>query len=348
MRGVERSMHTVNVGVIGAGRIGQIHARNLKYQIPGAKLVAVADVIETSVRKLAEELEVPMWERDYRRLLENKEIQAVVICSSTDTHAQIVGESARAGKQIFCEKPIDLKLDKIDQALEAVNKSGVKFQVGFNRRFDPSFRKARELVVSGKIGAPHLLRISSRDPQPPPIEYVRVSGGLFLDMMIHDFDMARYLMGEEVAELVASANCCIDPAIGDVGDVDTAVVLMKFVSGALGAIDNSRQAVYGYDQRIEVFGSEGSVIVGNKAPTEVTLHKADSVYGEKPLFFFLERYQEAYLAEMNDFIRCILEDREPSVGGRDGRMSVELGLAAKESLVKGTFVKLREGVCKVV
>jgi myo-inositol 2-dehydrogenase/D-chiro-inositol 1-dehydrogenase len=166
-------------------------------------------------------------------------------------------------------------------------------------------------------------------------------------MMIHDFDMARYLMGEEVAELVASANCCIDPAIGEVGDVDTAVVLMKFVSGALGAIDNSRQAVYGYDQRIEVFGSQGSVIVGNKAPTEVTLHKADSVYGEKPLFFFLERYQEAYLAEMNDFINCILEDKEPSVGGIDGRISVELGLAAKESLVKGTFVKLREGVCKV-
>jgi myo-inositol 2-dehydrogenase/D-chiro-inositol 1-dehydrogenase len=172
---------------------------------------------------------------------------------------------------------------------------------------------------------------------------VKISGGLFLDMMIHDFDMARYLMGEEVTELVASGNCCIDSAIGCAGDVDTAVVVLKFQSGALGAIDNSRQAVYGYDQRIEVFGSEGSVIVGNKTPTEVTVHKADSIHGEKPLFFFLERYQEAYVAEMQHFIDCILQDKEPSVGGRDGRISVELGLAAKESLAKGTFVRLQKG-----
>jgi myo-inositol 2-dehydrogenase/D-chiro-inositol 1-dehydrogenase len=253
-----------------------------------------------------------------------------------------------AGKHIFCEKPIALEMDKINQALAAVEKAGVKFQVGFNRRFDPSFKKAKELVESGKIGVPHLLRISSRDPQPPPLDYVKVSGGLFLDMMIHDFDMARYLMGEEVAELVATGNCCIDPSIGQCGDIDTAVVLMKFQSGALGAIDNSRQAVYGYDQRIEVFGSEGSVTVGNKTPTEVTLHKADSIHDEKPLYFFLERYQEAYLAEMDHFIHCILEDKKPSVGGMDGKISVELGLAAKESLARGAFVRLRKMECRVV
>jgi myo-inositol 2-dehydrogenase/D-chiro-inositol 1-dehydrogenase len=340
-------MKKVTVGIIGAGRIGQIHARNLKYQVPGAKLIAVADVVPETARKVAEELDLSIWEEDYHQLLKNKDIQAVIICSSTDTHAQIIIDAARAGKHIFCEKPIALDLDKIDQAIEAVSKSGVKFQVGFNRRFDPSFRKAKDLVVSGEIGTPHLLRISSRDPQPPPIEYVKVSGGLFLDMMIHDFDMARYLMGEEVAELVATATCCIDPAIGELGDVDTAVVLMRFESGSLGAIDNSRQAVYGYDQRVEVFGSEGSVIVGNKTPTEVTLHRSDSIHGEKPLFFFLERYQEAYLAEMDHFIRCIQEEKPPSVGGVDGRISVELGLAARESLARGAFVRLRDVVCKV-
>jgi len=336
-------MKKINVGVIGAGRIGRIHAKNLKYQIPGVHVAAVADVVIEAAKNLAEELEIPIYEHYYQRLLEDKDIQAVVVCSSTDTHAEIIVEAARAGKHIFCEKPIDLNLERIDQALSAVVKSGVKFQVGFNRRFDPSFRKAKELVEAGRIGRPHLLRISSRDPQPPPIDYVKISGGLFLDMMIHDFDMARYLMGEEVTELVASGNCCIDAAIGCAGDVDTAVVVLKFQSGALGAIDNSRQAVYGYDQRIEVFGSEGSVIVGNKTPTEVTVHKADSIHGEKPLFFFLERYQEAYLAEMQHFIDCILQDKEPSVGGRDGRISVELGLAAKESLAKGMFVRLQKG-----
>jgi len=336
-------MNKVNIGVIGAGRIGRIHVKNLKYLIPGVRVAAIADVVVEAAKNLAEELEIPITEHYYQRLLEDKDIQAVVVCSSTDTHAEIIVEAARAGKHIFCEKPIDLNLERIDQALKAVVKSGVKFQVGFNRRFDPSFRKAKELVEAGRIGRPHLLRISSRDPQPPPIDYVKISGGLFLDMMIHDFDMARYLMGEEVTELVASGNCCIDAAIGCAGDVDTAVVVLKFQSGALGAIDNSRQAVYGYDQRIEVFGSEGSVIVGNKTPTEVTVHKADSIHGEKPLFFFLERYQEAYLAEMQHFIDCILQDKEPSVGGRDGRSAVELGLAAKESLAKGMFVRLQRG-----
>ncbi len=333
-------MKKVNLGVIGAGRIGRIHARNLKFQIPGARLLAVADVAEESARKLAEELEIPTWEKDYRRLLASGDIQAVAICSSTDTHAQIIIEAAKAGKHIFCEKPIALEMDKIDQALAAVEKAGVKLQVGFNRRFDPSFQRAKEVVGSGKIGIPQLLRISSRDPQPPPLDYIKASGGLFLDMMIHDFDMARFLMGEEVTELMATGHCLIDPAIGKCGDIDTAVVLLKFRSGALGTIDNSRQSVYGYDQRIEVFGSKGSVVVENKTPTEVTIHSADSIQSDKPLYFFLERYQEAYLAEMNQFITCILEDKKPSVGGLDGRISVVMGYAAMESLNTGTYVKI--------
>lgn len=335
-------MKRINVAVIGTGRIGRIHARNLKFQIPDAKLLAVADVVEASARKLADELEIPLCETDYHRLLENRDIQAVVICSSTDTHARIMMEAAGAGKHIFCEKPIALDMAKIDEALEAVRKAGVKLQVGFNRRFDPGFQRAKMLIQSGKIGIPQLLRISSRDPQPPPLDYVRVSGGLFLDMMIHDFDMARFLMGEEVTELMATGRCLIDPAIGQCGDVDTAVVLLKFQSGALGTIDNSRQAVYGYDQRVEVFGSRGSVVVGNKTPTEVTIQDADSIQRDKPLHFFLERYQEAYLAEMNEFVASILEDRSPSVGGADGRVSVAMGYAAQESVHGGCFVKIAQ------
>jgi myo-inositol 2-dehydrogenase/D-chiro-inositol 1-dehydrogenase len=336
-------MRTVNIGIIGAGRIGRIHARNLKFQVPGAKIIAIADVIIESAKKLADELEIPVYEEDYRRLLRKDDIQAVIICSSTDTHAQIIIEAAEAGKHIFCEKPIALEMEKIDRALSAVDKAGVKLQVGFNRRFDPSFKKAKELVEAGKIGTPHLLRISSRDPQPPPLDYIRVSGGLFLDMMIHDFDMARYLLKEEVTEMMATGHCLIDSSIGQCGDIDTAVVLLKFQSGALGTIDNSRQAVYGYDQRIEVFGSEGSVVVENKTPTEVTLHSAESIQSDKPLYFFLERYQEAYLAEMNHFITCILEDKEPCVSGLDGKISVAMGYAALESLSKGTFVKVDIG-----
>jgi myo-inositol 2-dehydrogenase/D-chiro-inositol 1-dehydrogenase len=336
-------MKKVNIGVIGAGRIGRIHARNLKFQIPGARITAVADVIIESAKNLADELEIPTYEKDYRRLLKNDNIQAVIICASTDTHAQIIIEAAEAGKDIFCEKPIALEMGKIDRALTAVAKARVKLQVGFNRRFDPSFKKAKELVETGKIGTPHLLRISSRDPQPPPLDYIRVSGGLFLDMMIHDFDMARYLLKEEVTEMMATGHCLIDSSIGKCGDIDTAVVLLKFQSGALGTIDNSRQAVYGYDQRIEVFGSEGSVVVENKTPTEVTLHRAESIQSDKPLYFFLERYQEAYLAEMSHFITCILEDKEPSVGGLDGKISVAMGYAALESFQKGTFVRVDLG-----
>jgi len=333
-------MEKVNVGVIGVGRIGRLHARNLKYQVPGTRLLAVADIFEESARETAFQLEIPIAEKDYRALLENKDIDAVVICSSTDTHAQIIVEAAEAGKHIFCEKPIALDLYKIDQAIAAVKKFGVKLQVGFNRRFDPSFKKAKELVAKGTIGTPHLVRISSRDPEPPPISYVKVSGGIFLDMMIHDFDMARYILDQEVVELMAVGSCLVDPAIGEAGDIDTAIVTLKYEGGAWGTIDNSRKAVYGYDQRIEIFGSEGCIMVGNPKPTEVTINSAKDTISDKPLYFFIERYQIAYLAEMKEFIKCIQENKEPSVGGFDGKISVQMGYAAKESLTTGSFVKV--------
>ncbi|RLC39070.1 MAG: inositol 2-dehydrogenase [Candidatus Nealsonbacteria bacterium] len=333
-------MENVNIGVIGVGRIGSMHTRNLKYQVSGVNVLGVADVFGEAAQKVAKELNIPIAEKDYHCLLENKDIDAVVICSSTDTHAQIISEAAQAGKHIFCEKPIALNLKKIDEAIAAVEKAEVKLQVGFNRRFDLNFKKAKNLVESGTIGTPHLVRITSRDPEPPPISYVKVSGGIFLDMMIHDFDMARYLLDQEVVELMAVGSCLVDPAIGEAGDIDTAIVTLKYENGAWGTIDNSRKAVYGYDQRIEVFGSEGCIIVGNKKPTEVAIFGTEDARSDKPVFWFIERYTEAFLAEMKEFIKCIQENREPLVGGFDGKISVQMGYAAKESLIKGSFVKI--------
>jgi len=333
-------MQKVNIGVIGVGRIGRMHARNLKYQIFGANVLGIADVSEDVAQRVAKELEIPIIEKDYHRLLKNKDIDAIVICSSTNTHAQIISETAQTGKHIFCEKPIALDLKKIDEALTAVKKAGVKLQVGFNRRFDTNFTKVKKMVSEGRIGIPHLVRITSRDPEPPPISYVKVSGGIFLDMMIHDFDIARYLLDQEVVELIAVGSCLVDPAIGKAGDIDTAIVTLKYEGGAWGTIDNSRQAVYGYDQRIEVFGSKGCIVVGNKKTTEVTISGAEDIRSDKPLFFFIERYQEAYLVEMQEFIKCIQENKKPPVGGLDGKIAVQMGYAAKESLTTKKFIKL--------
>jgi myo-inositol 2-dehydrogenase/D-chiro-inositol 1-dehydrogenase len=335
-------MQIINVGLVGAGRIGRVHAENLAYRIPGVKLVAVADVIEDAAKKLAADFGIGQVSTDAATIMHDKTIDAVIICSSTDTHAQLIEEAAAARKHIFCEKPIALDLPKIDHALEAVKRAGVKLQIGFNRRFDPSFRRVRELVASGALGEPHILRITSRDPAPPPIAYVKVSGGLFLDMMIHDFDMARFLMGSEVEEVYAAANVLVDPEIGKAGDIDTACVTLRFASGAIGVIDNSRKAVYGYDQRVEVFGSGGMAMATNKTPDNVVQSDAVGVHSAKPLHFFVERYAEAYVAELQEFIRCIAEDKQPSVTSLDGRIPVVMGYAAKKSYEEKRPVKLSE------
>jgi len=333
---------TINVGVIGAGRIGRVHAENLAYRIPGVKLVAIADVIVDAAKKLAADLGVPTALKDHQAVMQDKQIDAVVICSSTDTHAQMIEDAAAAGKHIFCEKPIALDLLKIDHALQAVDKAGVKLQVGFNRRFDPSFKRVRDLVATGELGAPHILRITSRDPAPPPISYVKVSGGIFLDMAIHDFDMARYLMGSEVEQVYAAGAVLVDPEIGKAGDVDTAVTTLYFANGALGVIDNSRKAVYGYDQRVEVFGSAGMALVANKTPDNVTRSDAAGVHSALPLYFFVERYAEAYVVEMLEFVQCIRENKTPSVTGVDGRVPVVMGYAAKKSFEEHRPVRLSE------
>jgi len=332
----------VNVGLIGAGRIGRVHAENLAHRVPNVHLAAVADIYLESAERCAKDFDIPMAYQDHRRILDDPDIQAVIICTSTDTHAQMIEEAADAGKQIFCEKPIDFDLAKIDRILKVVEDAGVKLQIGFNRRFDPNFKKAHELIATGKIGEPHILRITSRDPEPPPIAYVKVSGGIFLDMTIHDFDMARFMIGDEVEEIYAVGGVMVDPEIGKAGDIDTAVTILRYRGGTIGTIDNSRKAVYGYDQRVEVFGSEGVIIVSNPPSDAVVLTDAHGEHGSLPLFFFVERYMDAYATEMIEFINCILEDKTPPVTGVDGRIPVVMGYAAKRSLEEHRPVKLNE------
>jgi len=332
----------LNVAVIGCGRIGHIHAENLATRIPGARLAAVADVAAHAADLLAVQLHVSKATGDYHELLADPAIGAVAICSSTDTHARIIQEAAAAGKHIFCEKPIDYDLGRIRAALAAVEQARVQLQIGFNRRFDPSFAKVRELVASGAIGQPHLIRVTSRDPGPPPLEYIKVSGGIFLDMTIHDFDMVRFLSGSEAVEIYAVGDALVDPAIREAGDVDTAIVTLRLRNGALATIDNSRRAVYGYDQRIEVFGSKGSASAGNRTPDAHLLLDAAGAHEARPRQFFLDRYAEAYVIEMRAFVEAVLHDRQPPVTGADGLQPVVMGLAAARSLREGRPVKLSE------
>jgi len=332
----------VRVGLIGAGRIGRLHGGHLATRVPGAELVAIADVNRTAAADLGESLGIESIYGDADDLLGDARIEAVVICSSTDTHASFIEAAARAGKHVFCEKPIDHDLARIDAALHVVAESGVAFQVGFNRRYDASFARARALVAEGRIGVPHILRITSRDPEPPPLGYVKVSGGIFLDMTIHDFDMARFLIGADVSEIYATGDCLIDPEIGAVGDIDTAVTTLRFDNGAIGTIDNSRKAVYGYDQRVEIFGSEGVIVVSNRKPDQVILTDSAGSHGARPLYFFLERYTQSYIDEMVSFVSSVREGSEPAVTGVDGREPVVMAYAAQRSLRENRPVSLSE------
>ncbi|HEY9720421.1 MAG TPA: inositol 2-dehydrogenase [Oscillatoriaceae cyanobacterium] len=334
-------------GVIGAGRIGRVHAENLAYRVPGAELAAIADPQLDVAAACAAQLRVARATADYRELLADPTIKALVIASPTDQHARMIQECAEAGKEIFCEKPIDLDLKRVDEALEAVARAGVRLQVGFNRRFDPGFAKAKEQIASGAIGKPHLIKVTGRDPKPASLEYLAVSGGIFTDMTIHDFDAVRWLMGDEVVEIFAMGAVLIDPAIGSLGDVDTALTSLRYAGGALGNIDNSRQARYGYDVRVEVFGSEGSVAVGNLTPTTVTLSSSAGVRGDTPLHWFIERFEQAYLLEMRDFVACLRDDRAPSVTGADGRVPLVMARAAKLSAAERRPVRLDEVEARV-
>ena len=331
----------LTIGLIGAGRIGRVHAANLT-RLPAAALRSIADVNVAAARQCAEDLGIPQATGDYHAVLDNPEIAAVVICSSTDTHARIIEEAAAAGKHIFCEKPIALDLAAIDQALAAVDRAGVKLQIGFNRRFDANYRRVRQAIAGGEIGRLQLLHIISRDPAPPPIEYIRVSGGIFLDMTIHDFDMARFLTGSEAEEVYTMAGVTVDPAIGAAGDVDTAVIMMRFANGAIVTIDNCRRAVYGYDQRVEALGSAGAISTANNYPNAAVISDARSVRRDLPLNFFMDRYTESYGTELQAFVTAVLHDEPVPVSGQDGRAAAVLALAAGRSHREGRPVRLDE------
>jgi myo-inositol 2-dehydrogenase/D-chiro-inositol 1-dehydrogenase len=333
---------TLNIGIIGAGRIGKVHAATLAYRIPAARMLAVADVDAMAAQQLAVQFKIPLATADYRDVLNDPTIDAVLICSGTDTHARFTKEAAQAGKHIFCEKPIAHSLAEIDQALAAVDKAGVKLQVGFNRRFDANFRRVRAAVERGEIGQPALLHIVSRDPAPPPVAYVKVSGGMFLDMTIHDFDMARFLIGAEVEEVYVQAEVTVDPAIGEAGDVDTAVIMLKFANGVIGTIDNCRRASYGYDQRVEILGSQGAISTMNNYPNAAVISDGASVRRDLPLNFFMDRYTESFADELVAFVDAVLHDKPVPVTGSDARVPVVMGLAAGKSHREGRPVKLSE------
>ncbi len=335
-------MPKLNVGVIGAGRIGKVHAETIAFRFPEAAAVAITDINRDAAERVAKHCGISHVAANAAEIFADPKIDAVLICSSTDTHAELVVEAAEAGKHIFCEKPIDLTLARIDRALAAVEKAGVKLQIGFNRRFDPNFARVRQAVASGEIGTPNLMHIISRDPGPPPISYVKVSGGMFCDMTIHDFDMARFLIGDEVREIYTAADVRVDPEIGKAGDVDTALIVLRFNNGVIGTIDNSRKAVYGYDQRVEILGSDGAIATGNLYPNQAVVSTAKEIRRDLPLNFFMERYTESFANEMRDFVTAVIENKPTPVTGIDGRIPVVMALAARKSHDEHRPVRLVE------
>lgn len=313
-------MKKLNIGIIGAGRIGKLHAENLIKHIKGAKLVAIAET------RKGFSLAACRITADYHDLL-TPEFDAVLICSPTDTHAQMIIDAAEAGKHIFCEKPIDFDLGKIDQALKAVKEARVKLQIGFNRRFDPDFMQIKQDIMKGKIGFLRKIKIISRDPSPPSIDYIKKSGGIFMDMTIHDFDMVRFLTNAEPEWIFVYGNLTVDTKIGDAGDIDTAEILIGFQNGIIATIDNCRHSAIGYDQRVEAFGSKDTVFNKNRG---------------KNTNFFTERYAESYILEMQAFVNAILKNKPVPVTGLDGRIPIIMALAAQKSLKEKRVVRLSE------
>ncbi|OGO10767.1 MAG: inositol 2-dehydrogenase [Chloroflexi bacterium RBG_19FT_COMBO_47_9] len=331
----------VNIAVIGTGRIGSVHTRDLVRSIHEANVVAICDIRLEVAQAVADELGIERVVKDYHEVLEDKNIEAVLIATNTDTHAFIVKDAANAGKQIFCEKPLALDLESSDEVLDTIEKTKVKLQVGFNRRFDRSFRRVREIVTSGDIGNPCILHLINRDPEPPSLEYARTSGGMFLDMSIHDFDMARFQIGE-IEEVYAIGNVLVAPYLKEIGDVDTNIITLRFANGAVGTIDNSRQCVYGYDQRLEVFCSNGTAMAGNEYENTVVKGNGDGYHSAKLPYFFIQRYADGYINEVRQFIQCVRDDKPVSPTGQDSRMAVLLGMATWESFRQNRPISMKE------
>ena len=333
----------ISLGIIGAGRIGKVHAQSIMNHITSARLKTIADPFmneetEASLRALG----VSDCTKDYKKILNDPQIDAVLICSSTNTHADISLEAIAAGKHVFCEKPVSQDIAKIREVMEKLKGTKLKYQVGFNRRFDHNFEAVRAAVANGDVGDVHIVRITSRDPAPPPPEYAAVSGGMFLDMTIHDFDMVRYLTASDVVEVFANGAVLVDPLIGKAGDIDTAIISLKMANGALAVIDNSRKAAYGYDQRAEVFGSKGQASVSNDTNSSLILSSENGIHAEKPLYFFLERYMASFTKEVRMFVQAIEQDCPVPVDINDGLQPVLIAAAALRSLKEHRPVLLSE------
>ena len=327
-------MARLKIAVIGAGRIGQIHARNVAAH-PDAQLAGIADPDHAAADRLAQAAGTTVVALDAAF-----QADAVMICSPTTTHADYIERAAAAGKPAFCEKPVDLSADRVRACLETARRAGIPLMIGFNRRFDTHFAALKRRQESGEIGTLELLTITSRDPAPPPLGYIATSGGLFRDMMIHDLDLARYFLGDEPVELFAAASALVDPAIGQAGDVDTAVVALKTAGGGLCQISNSRRATYGYDQRIELHGSKGMLRAGNMTATTLEHADAGGFRTDPALPFFLERYAHAYCAELDAFIAAVQAGTAPKPGGEDGLRALILADAATRSAQTGQAVRL--------
>jgi myo-inositol 2-dehydrogenase/D-chiro-inositol 1-dehydrogenase len=327
----------LRIGLLGAGRIGKIHGTNVA-ESHEAKLVALADADAKAADALAAGTGAEV--RPAADIVAAKDIDAVVIATPTDTHADLIEKCAAAKKAVFCEKPVDLSAERIVACLKVVEAAGIPLMIGFNRRFDPNFASLKKRLGEGAVGNVEMVTIISRDPGPPPVSYIKVSGGLYRDMMIHDFDLARFLLGEEPVEVHAVGSVMVDPEIGKAGDVDTAMVMLRTASGKLCQISNSRRATYGYDQRIEVHGSEGMIRAGNIHETTVEIANKAGFKADPILNFFLERYMPAYRAELAAFVAAVNAGKAPTPSGRDGLMAQRLADAATQSKASGQTVRL--------
>ena len=328
---------TVRFGLLGAGRIGKVHARAVGSN-PDARLVAVADAFEQAARDIATAYGAEV--RSIDEIEAAKDIDAVVICTPTDTHADLIERFSKAGKAIFCEKPIDLDVGRVEECLDVVEKTGAALMVGFNRRFDPHFMAVKKAIDDGEIGKVEMVTITSRDPGAPPVDYIKRSGGIFRDMTIHDFDMARFLLGEEPVSVSAHASVLVDKAIGEAGDYDSVSVILETASGRQALISNSRRATYGYDQRIEVHGSKGMVAAENQRPVSIEVAN-EKGYTRPPLHdFFMTRYIEAYANEIAAFIAAMSKGQKASPSGADGLAALKLADAALTSAREGRTVRL--------
>ncbi len=328
----------IKFGLLGAGRIGKIHAHNIAMH-KDCTLAYVFDIHQPSAQTVANEYDAIA--ADVEEILSRPDLDAVIIASSTDSHADLIEAAAQAGKDIFCEKPIDLDIKRIENCLQIVEDCKVTLSLGFNRRFDPNFHHLKQQIDEGVIGPVEIVSLTSRDPAPPPLEYIQKSGGLFRDMMIHDFDMAIWLLGEMPCEVMAYGSCLVDDKIAEAGDIDTAVVMLKTPSGKIAQISNSRRSSYGYDQRIEVHGATGALSAANINEHSVTHMSEKGLIAAKPLHFFLERYKQAYQNELDDFIDALINNQPPLLCGTDGKNALLLADAAWQSHQSGQAVKIR-------